>query len=64
MKIAIGVEYLGTNFNGWQIQKSAIRTVQKVVESALSIVANHPVRVFCCGRTDSGCSCKRTSNTF
>ena len=54
MKIALGVEYLGTNFHGWQRQKSEIRTVQQVVESALSQVANHPVRVFCAGRTDAG----------
>jgi tRNA pseudouridine38-40 synthase len=54
MKIALGVEYLGTDFFGWQIQKSGLRTVQGVVELALSKVADHPVRVFCCGRTDSG----------
>ncbi len=54
MKIALGVEYLGTNFHGWQLQKSGIRTVQQVVEKALSEVANHPVRVFCSGRTDAG----------
>ena len=54
MKIALGVEYFGKNFHGWQIQKSGLRTVQSVVESALSQVANHPVRVFCSGRTDSG----------
>ena len=58
MKIALGVEYLGTNFYGWQIQKPGLRTVQDVVESALSLVANHPVRVFCCGRTDSGVHAK------
>ncbi|BBB23111.1 tRNA pseudouridine synthase A [Abyssogena phaseoliformis symbiont OG214] len=54
MKIALGVEYLGTNFHGWQCQKSNIRTVQHVVEQALSSVASHPVRVFCSGRTDAG----------
>ena len=54
MKVALGVEYFGKNFHGWQIQKSALRTVQNVVESALSEVANHPVRVFCSGRTDAG----------
>ena len=54
MKIALGVEYLGTDFHGWQIQANGLRTVQGVVESALSQVANHPVRVFCSGRTDSG----------
>ena len=54
MKVALGVEYFGKNFHGWQIQKSGLRTVQSVVESALSQVANHQVRVFCSGRTDSG----------
>jgi tRNA pseudouridine38-40 synthase len=54
MKLALGVEYLGTNFHGWQLQKSGIRTVQLVVEDALSIVADCPVRVHCSGRTDSG----------
>lgn len=54
MKVALGVEYFGKNFHGWQVQKSGLRTVQSVVESALAKVANHPVRVFCSGRTDSG----------
>ena len=54
MKVALGVEYFGKNFHGWQVQKSGLRTVQSVVEYALSQVANHPVRVFCSGRTDSG----------
>ena len=54
MKLALGVEYLGTNFHGWQLQKSGIRTVQQVVEEALSSVADKPIRVFCSGRTDAG----------
>lgn len=54
MKLALGVEYQGTNFHGWQLQKTGIRTVQQVVEEALSSVADHPVRVFCSGRTDAG----------
>ena len=58
MKIALGVEYLGTDFHGWQIQKSGLRTVQGVVEPALSKIANHPVRVFCSGRTDAGVHAK------
>ncbi len=38
MKIALGVEYLGTDFHGWQIQENGLRTVQGVVELALSKV--------------------------
>ncbi|MBE8189339.1 MAG: tRNA pseudouridine(38-40) synthase TruA [Candidatus Thioglobus sp.] len=54
MKIVLGVEYLGTNFHGWQRQKSGVRTVQQVVEEALSRVADEQIQVFCCGRTDAG----------
>lgn len=55
MRIALGVEYDGTNFSGWQAQTQAnIRTVQECVEQALTKVANHPVRVVCAGRTDTG----------
>lgn len=54
MIIAIGVEYVGTHFHGWQIQKEGTRTVQLEVEKALSKIANYPIRVFCSGRTDSG----------
>jgi tRNA pseudouridine38-40 synthase len=58
MKIALGVEYLGTDFHGWQIQGNGLRTVQSVVELALSKVADHSVRVFCSGRTDAGVHAK------
>lgn len=56
MKIALGIEYDGTRFNGWQRQHAAqpARTVQQVVEAALSKVANHPVTLICAGRTDTG----------
>ena len=54
MKLALGVEYLGTQFHGWQLQKSGIRTVQLVVEEALSKVADKKIRVHCSGRTDAG----------
>ncbi len=53
MRIALGVEYDGTDFCGWQIQ-SGVRTVQECLEQALSRVANHPVQVVCAGRTDTG----------
>ena len=53
MKIAAGVEYDGSRYSGWQIQKHAA-SVQEQVETALSRVADHPLSVTCAGRTDAG----------
>ena len=54
MRVALGVEYDGSHYCGWQRQKHDTRTVQENLESALSKVANHPVQVICAGRTDTG----------
>ena len=54
MRIALGIEYDGSGFSGWQMQKKGIRTVQGELEKALSIVANEPIQVVCAGRTDTG----------
>ena len=53
MRIALGVEYAGDAFEGWQSQSHG-RTVQDVLERALASIAGHPVRLHCAGRTDSG----------
>lgn len=53
MRIALGVEYDGTAYNGWQRQRSGVG-VQALVEEALSRVANHAVEAWCAGRTDAG----------
>ncbi len=53
MRIALGIEYDGTDFFGWQ-RLSQGRSVQGDVEAALSFVADHPVQVTCAGRTDAG----------
>ena len=53
MRIALGIEYDGTAFFGWQIQKDD-PSVQACLEKALSSVADHRVRVVCAGRTDTG----------
>lgn len=52
-RIALGLEYDGSAFAGWQSQAHA-RGVQAVVEAALSQVADHPVEVIAAGRTDAG----------
>jgi len=54
MKFALGIEYDGSQFAGWQMQKHGTRTVQECVEKALSSVANQPIQVVCAGRTDTG----------
>ena len=53
MRWAIGIEYDGAAFNGWQAQAHATG-VQTVVEAALSAVADEPIKVQCAGRTDAG----------
>lgn len=53
MRIALGVEYDGTDLKGWQIQSNG-RTVQGCLQQALSAVADHPVHVTGAGRTDAG----------
>ena len=53
MKIALGIEYDGSQYFGWQRQESVL-SVQQKLEEALSVIANSPIEVFCAGRTDSG----------
>ena len=53
MRFAIGVEYDGSDFSGWESQPGQ-RTVQSTLESALTSVADTPIDVVCAGRTDAG----------
>lgn len=53
MRIALGVEYDGSQYHGWQAQ-TGLHTVQHMLESALSQVADTEVSVVCAGRTDTG----------
>jgi len=53
MRIALGLEYDGSAFSGWQTQANG-RGVQDVVEAALAQMAGHRVATICAGRTDAG----------
>lgn len=53
-RYAIGVQYLGTAYHGWQSQNSGIPTLQIALERAISQVANSPVELVAAGRTDRG----------
>jgi len=53
MRYALGIEYDGKNYCGWQRQKTVV-SVQQTLERALSKVADEPIEVICAGRTDTG----------
>ena len=53
MRVALGVEYDGSSFYGWQRQLD-VDSVQAQIEKALSFIANEPIKVLCAGRTDTG----------
>lgn len=53
MRVALGIEYDGSCYRGWQRQQ-AVNSVQEALEKAISKVANEPITVHCAGRTDAG----------
>lgn len=53
MRVALGIEYDGTGYVGWQRQKSGTG-IQEPVEAAIAAVADEPVEAVCAGRTDAG----------
>ena len=52
-RVAVGLEYDGSAYRGWQLQ-SAAPSVAAVVSAALATVADHPLELICAGRTDAG----------
>jgi tRNA pseudouridine38-40 synthase len=53
VRLALGISYLGQNYQGWQSQLSG-QTVQDRLEHALQRFATQPVSTLCAGRTDAG----------
>ena len=52
-RVALLIQYDGSNYSGWQRQKNGI-TVQEILENALLEITNNVVRTFAAGRTDAG----------
>lgn len=52
-RIALGVEYDGSRFHGWQRQQDVI-SIQETLEKALGQIASHPLTITSAGRTDAG----------
>ena len=53
MRIAFIVEYDGTEYAGWQVQKNAVTVQEKIEEALLTLNKGH-ITVTGAGRTDSG----------
>lgn len=54
MRIALGIEYNGHGFYGWQAQRhDNLPTIQGALEAALARVANEDIFLHCAGRTDA-----------
>jgi len=59
----------GIRYHGWQVQKTET-TVAETIETALSELCQHPVKLHGCGRTDAGvhaemyCANFKTSSTI
>lgn len=53
MRFALGIEYRGSAYCGWQRQPHC-DSVQSRVEQALGFVADHSLELVCAGRTDTG----------
>ena len=55
MRIALLIEYDGTNYYGFQKQKiHQSKTIQYHIDQSIKIIANHTIKSSCGGRTDTG----------
>lgn len=52
-RLLLTIQYDGTNYHGWQVQKNAL-TVQEVLQNAIEKVFGKRLDVKGCSRTDSG----------
>ena len=57
------VEYVGTNFHGWQIQKKN-QSIQNVIQTKISKLLKEKVNLVGSGRTDAGVHAREQSAHF
>ena len=57
------IEYLGTSYVGWQIQKNGT-SIQSIIQKALSKVLKSKIKIIGSGRTDAGVHAERQSANF
>lgn len=44
-RFALGIEFCGTRFKGWQTQQAGVRSIQETIETVLSKIADEPIIV-------------------
>ena len=47
------IEYVGTNYNGWQVQRKG-KTIQGRIQNTISKIFKEKINIIGSGRTDSG----------
>ena len=57
------IEYEGTLYNGWQIQKKG-KSIQENIETVLSKLLKEKIKIYGSGRTDTGVHAKEQSAHF
>ncbi len=63
-RFAVGIEFCGMHYRGWQTQQPGVASVQETIEKVLSKVADQPISLHGAGRTDAGCTCDQYGGTF
>ena len=53
-RFAIGIEFSGIRYRGWQTQQAGVRSIQETLEKVLSKIADEPITLHGAGRTDAG----------
>ena len=63
IRYQILIEYVGSNFRGWQVQKKG-KTVQGLIQDQISILLDQKILLFGAGRLDRGVHAKGQSAHF
>ncbi|MCY3227635.1 tRNA pseudouridine synthase A, partial [Acinetobacter pittii] len=53
-RYAVGIEFSGIQYRGWQTQQPGVASVQETIELVLSKIADEPITLHGAGRTDAG----------
>lgn len=53
-RFAVGIEFCGMQYRGWQTQQAGVVSLQETIEQVLSKIANEPIMLHGAGRTDAG----------